>query len=86
VKEPKEETGPTNTNTAKVVEAVAVAVVATEEIKEVVVEQPKKTKSSEHKKSEPAAEGTKREYRQKVKKEDEPAQPTPKWEPAVTQS
>jgi len=64
----------------------AVTVAATEEVKEVVVEQPKKTKSSEHKKSEPAAEGIKREYRQKVKKEDEPAQPTPMWEPAVTQA
>ena len=50
---------------------------ATEEVKEVVPEQPKKTKSSEHKKSEHNAEGTKREYRQKAKKEEEPAQPNP---------
>lgn len=52
--------------------------VPTEVVKEVVVEQPVKTKSSEGKKPvEPVAETTKKEYRPKAKKEEETTQHAP---------
>ena len=72
VKDSKEETGPTDSKHAATVSE------PTEVVKEVVVEQPVKTKSSEGKKpAEPVAETSKKEYRPKAKKEEENAQHVP---------
>ena len=83
VKDSKEETRPTDSkHAATVSETVVVshepAAVPTEVVKEVVVEQRVKTKSSEGKKpAEPVAETSKKEYRPKAKKEEENAQHVP---------